>query len=69
MCDNAAGWSGAFVLAAPPPTRRSTRLALLGVQIEFVQKQLFSFMPADAILSMLGVLLIRLPYAEMAWAA
>ena len=40
-----------------------------GVQIEFVQKQLSNRIPPEAMRSMFGVWLIRLPYAEMAWAA
>ena len=43
--------------------------ARLGVQIEFVQKQLSNRMPSAAMRSMFGVWLIRLPYAEMACAA
>jgi len=40
--------------------------ARLGVQIEFVQKRLVIRTPPLAMRSMLGVWLMRLPYAEMA---
>jgi hypothetical protein len=40
--------------------------ARLGVQIEFVQKQLVSRTPPVAIRSRFGVLLMTLPYAEIA---
>jgi hypothetical protein len=43
-----------------------TRRARLGVQIELVQKQLVIRTPPAAMRSILGVPLIRLPYAEIA---
>ena len=43
--------------------------ARLGVQMELVQKQASNRIPPAAMRSMCGVLLIRLPYAEIAWDA